>query len=99
MCKLFGSKYSRNHFPQSSNIVLVRAPKLDGSCFVVMQCVLLGHRAYRRINLRVNPNKWMQNVLGCILIEFVMLNSILKVYSIMTSGNGLFSKWRPSWLP
>ena len=38
---------------------------------------------YRRIKVRFNPDKLIQKV----MVAFVMLNSILKVYSILTSGH------------
>ncbi len=44
-----------------------------------------------------NLDKLLQTVFLGILVELVVLNSILKVYPILTSGKGSFPRWRPIW--
>ena len=46
----------------------------------------------------LTPNKFIQKVFWRILVELVVLSSILKVYPILTSGNGSFPRWRPGWV-
>ena len=46
----------------------------------------------------VNPKKVIQKFFWRILVEFVMLNNILKVYQNLTSGKGPFSRRRPRWV-
>ena len=45
-----------------------------------------------------NPKKLIQKVFWRILVEFVMLNNILKCYPNLTSGKGSFPRWRPRWV-
>ena len=44
------------------------------------------------------PKKLIQKVFWRILVDLTMLNNILKVYRVLTSGKGSFSRWRPRWL-
>ena len=87
---------------QVNQVVVIRLIMGSGqrALCVVIICANIGSSIGESIynQKQPNPTKLIQKGFYRILVDIIVLNSILKVYPILTSGKGSFPIWHPRWV-